>query len=121
MAGTTWQRTLPDGDVSVSAIPDANALQAVIRIADIRSLSGIAAWLRRRFDLSADMATINAHLAQDPTLAPLVADRPGRRVAAPWDGLVPIDEGERRWHPWGAYARRHLNLPDLPLSLDKAS
>lgn len=121
VADGVWRRHLPDGDVTVTALPGQDALKAVIRTGDIRSLSGIAARLRRRFDLSADMATINAHLAQDPALAPLVADRPGRRVPAPWDGPVPIYEGERRWHPWGAYASRHLNLPDFPLSLEKAS
>ncbi|MFV3131670.1 bifunctional transcriptional activator/DNA repair enzyme AdaA [Niveispirillum sp. KHB5.9] len=116
-----WRRSLADGEVTVTALSSQDMLKAVIRTGDIKSLSGIATRLRRRFDLSADMAVINAHLAQDPALAPLVADRPGRRVPAPWDGPVPIYEGERRWHPWGAYARRHLNLPDFPLSLEKAS
>ncbi len=121
VADGVWRRQLSDGDVTVTALPGQDALKAVIRTSDIRSLSGIAARLRRRFDLSADMATINAHLSQDPVLAPLVADQPGRRVPAPWDGLVPIYEGERRWHPWGAYACRHLDLPVFPLSLEKAS
>lgn len=121
VADGVWRRQLSDGDVTVTALPGQDALNVVIRTGDIRSLSGIAARLRRRFDLSADMATINAHLSQDPVLAPLVADRPGRRVPAPWDGPVPIYEGERRWHPWGAYARRHLDLPIIRLSLEKAS
>ncbi|OYQ34338.1 AraC family transcriptional regulator [Niveispirillum lacus] len=121
VTGEVWRRTLPDGQITVTALPAGNALRAVIHTGDIRALSALAARLRRRFDLSADMASINDHLSQDPTLAPLVADRPGRRLPAPWDGPAPLYDGEQRWHPWGAYARRHLNLSDLPLSLEQAS
>ncbi|MFV3073626.1 bifunctional transcriptional activator/DNA repair enzyme AdaA [Niveispirillum fermenti] len=109
-----WQRRLPDGgEVTVTCLPDQHALQAVIRTADIRTLSAIASRLRRRFDLSADMPTINAHLSLDPVLAPLVAACPGRRVPAPWDGALPPSSptGKRQWEPWGAYARRHITGP----------
>jgi len=41
--------------------------------------------LRRWFDLDADVAAIDAHLARDPLLAPLVAARPGLRVPGSWD------------------------------------
>lgn len=107
-----WQRRLPDGgEVTVTRLTDQDALQAMIRTTDIRALSAIASRLRRRFDLSADMQAINAHLSQDPTLAPLVAARPGRRVPAPWDAHAPTHAptpiGRRQWEPWCAYALRH--------------
>lgn len=117
VAENTWHRLLPDGQVTVTALADQDALRAIIRTGSIAGLSGIVPRIRRRFDLSADMATINAHLAQDPRLAPLVADRPGLRVPAPWDGPIPIHDGERRWHPWGAYAHRHLAPFIQPLDI----
>jgi len=43
--------------------------------------------LRRLFDLDAKPAAIAAHLARDPMLAPLVARRPGLRVAGTADGF----------------------------------
>ena len=39
------------------------------------------------FDLAADPQPINAHLARDCVLAPLVAARPGIRVPGAWDGF----------------------------------
>jgi AraC family transcriptional regulator, regulatory protein of adaptative response / DNA-3-methyladenine glycosylase II len=50
-------------------------------------LPAIIARLRRVFDLAADPAPIAAHLAKDPTLAPLVKSRPGLRVPGAWDGF----------------------------------
>lgn len=41
--------------------------------------------LRRQFDLDADPAVIDDHLAADPLLAPLVARRPGLRLPGAWD------------------------------------
>ncbi|HEX4996281.1 MAG TPA: AlkA N-terminal domain-containing protein [Methylomirabilota bacterium] len=39
------------------------------------------------FDLIADPEVIGAHLSEDSLLAPLVAARPGLRVAGAWDGF----------------------------------
>jgi AraC family transcriptional regulator, regulatory protein of adaptative response / DNA-3-methyladenine glycosylase II len=50
-------------------------------------LPAIIARLRRVFDLGADPLAIAAHLAKDPTLAPLVKARPGLRVPGAWDGF----------------------------------
>jgi len=50
-------------------------------------LPAIIARLRRVFDLAADPLAITAHLAKDPTLAPLVKARPGLRVPGAWDGF----------------------------------
>ena len=45
----------------------------------------VASRIRRWFDLDADVAVIDEHLARDPLLAPLVAARPGLRVPGAWD------------------------------------
>ncbi len=47
----------------------------------------IVARVRRIFDLDADSKRIDAHLARDPRLAPLVRARPGLRVPGAWDGF----------------------------------
>jgi AraC family transcriptional regulator of adaptative response / DNA-3-methyladenine glycosylase II len=66
---------------------DSNALRAMIRFPKLSALPAIIARLRRVFDLAADTAAINAHLAQDPVLAPLIAAQPGLRVPGAWDGF----------------------------------
>jgi AraC family transcriptional regulator of adaptative response / DNA-3-methyladenine glycosylase II len=53
----------------------------------VRALPAIVTRIRRVFDLGADVATIGAHLAQDPLLAPLIAERPGLRAPGGWDGF----------------------------------
>jgi AraC family transcriptional regulator, regulatory protein of adaptative response / DNA-3-methyladenine glycosylase II len=64
-----------------------HALRATIRFPKLAALPAIIARLRRVFDLAADPLPIGAHLAQDPTLAPLIAARPGLRVPGAWDGF----------------------------------
>jgi AraC family transcriptional regulator of adaptative response / DNA-3-methyladenine glycosylase II len=66
---------------------DGNALRVTVRFPKLAALPAIIARLRRVFDLGADPAAIAAHLAQDPTLAPLVKARPGLRVPGAWDGF----------------------------------
>src|SRR5262249_56450809 len=63
------------------------ARRAQIRFPKLAALPAIIARLRRVFDLGADPLPISAHLAMDPTLAPLVAARPGLRVPGAWDGF----------------------------------
>ena len=64
-----------------------NALRVAIRFSRLSALPTIIARLRRVFDLAADPQAINAQLADDPILAPLVARRPGLRVPGAWDGF----------------------------------
>jgi AraC family transcriptional regulator of adaptative response / DNA-3-methyladenine glycosylase II len=64
-----------------------NALRATVRFPKLSALPAIIARLRRVFDLAADPLAIGAHLAKDPTLAPLVKARPGLRVPGAWDGF----------------------------------
>lgn len=106
--GEVWHRILTDGSVQVRHRPARDMMEANIHTGSIQSLSDITNRLRRRFDLGADMALINAHLAQDPVLAPSLLVHPGRRVPAPWHGDPPLDSGPSAWHPWGAYAALHL-------------
>ena len=58
-----------------------------MRFPRLAALPAILARLRRVFDLAADPVAIDAHLARDPLLAPLVAARPGLRVPGAWDGF----------------------------------
>ena len=79
---------LDGGQGSVAVEPaGGNALRASLRFPKLASLPAIIARLRRVFDLAADPAAIAAHLKEDPTLAPLVASRPGLRVPGAWDGF----------------------------------
>jgi AraC family transcriptional regulator of adaptative response / DNA-3-methyladenine glycosylase II len=89
--GETYRRTVlidgAVGTVAIAHVPERQSLAATIRFPSVRALPGIVARIRRVFDLGADVATIGAHLAQDPLLAPLVAERPGLRAPGGWDGF----------------------------------
>src|SRR5216684_2257473 len=75
------------GTVEIGHLAERESLAATIRFPSVRALPGIVARIRRVFDLGADVAAIGAHLAQDPLLAPLVAERPGLRAPGGWDGF----------------------------------
>jgi AraC family transcriptional regulator of adaptative response / DNA-3-methyladenine glycosylase II len=75
------------GTVEIGHLPGCESLAATIRFPCVRALPGIVERIRRVFDLGADVATIGAHLAQDPLLAPLIAERPGLRAPGGWDGF----------------------------------
>jgi AraC family transcriptional regulator of adaptative response / DNA-3-methyladenine glycosylase II len=75
------------GTVTVEPAAEGNALRVTVRFPKLSALPGIIARLRRVFDLGADPLAIAAHLAKDPTLAPLVKARPGLRVPGAWDGF----------------------------------
>lgn len=89
--GQIYRRTvLHDGEVGVVEIgiePDRDSLSATIRFPNVQALPAIVARIRRVFDLGADVLAIGAHLARDPLLAPLVAERPGLRAPGGWDGF----------------------------------
>src|SRR5690348_2019833 len=74
------------GSVEVSPGPR-NCLVATIRIGKVRGLLSIVSRLRRLFDLDADVEAIGAHLAEDASLAPLIARRPGLRSPGCWDAF----------------------------------
>lgn len=85
-----YARTIDiDGVHGVVAVEPASghALRVAIRSSRLSALPTIIARVRRVFDLAADPQAVNAQLAEDPVLAPLVAARPGLRVPGAWDGF----------------------------------
>jgi AraC family transcriptional regulator of adaptative response / DNA-3-methyladenine glycosylase II len=75
------------GVVEVRPAPGRNHLLATIHTSDVAVLATVVARLRRVFDLDADIAAIDAHLAADARLAQAVRARPGLRVPGAWDGF----------------------------------
>jgi AraC family transcriptional regulator, regulatory protein of adaptative response / DNA-3-methyladenine glycosylase II len=90
VAGGVYSRTMAfegvQGTLSVRPA-EGHALRASIRISRLAFVPNIIARLRRQFDLAADPLSIAAHLRSDPTLAPLLKQRPGLRVPGAWDGF----------------------------------
>jgi AraC family transcriptional regulator of adaptative response / DNA-3-methyladenine glycosylase II len=88
---TSYRRTVLEdgvaGTVEVRHDPDRQSLQVTIRFPRVHALPVIIGRVRHLFDLGADVASIGAHLARDPLLAPLIAQRPGLRVPGGWDGF----------------------------------
>jgi AraC family transcriptional regulator, regulatory protein of adaptative response / DNA-3-methyladenine glycosylase II len=75
------------GSVEVRHLPQFQSLGVTIWFPNVQCLPEIVTRVRRLFDLGADIETIDAHLALDPLLAPLVAGRPGLRAPGGWDGF----------------------------------
>lgn len=91
VTGQVYRRTVVEdgeqGTVEVANLGGRDSLSVTIRFPRVRALPTIIARVRRVFDLGADVAAIGAHLAQDPLLAPLIAERPGLRAPGGWDGF----------------------------------
>src|SRR5215813_15364367 len=75
------------GTVEVTHLPERQSICATVHFPHVQSLPVIIGRVRRMFDLGADIDTIDAHLSLDPSLAPLVARRPGLRAPGGWDGF----------------------------------
>jgi AraC family transcriptional regulator of adaptative response / DNA-3-methyladenine glycosylase II len=75
------------GSVVVTHLQQRDSLSVTIRFPHVQALPAIVTRVRRVFDLGADIETIDEHLARDPVLAPLVAERPGLRAPGGWDGF----------------------------------
>jgi AraC family transcriptional regulator, regulatory protein of adaptative response / DNA-3-methyladenine glycosylase II len=75
------------GTIDVSHQPEQQRICVKIRFPNVRSLPAIVTRVRRQFDIGADIETIDAHLSNDPLLAPLIAQRPGLRAPGGWDGF----------------------------------
>ena len=72
----------------VTASRPAGGVAAVrLETAEIADLGPVVGRVRRWLDLDADPAAVDAALATDPGLAPLVAARPGLRVPGTVDGF----------------------------------
>jgi AraC family transcriptional regulator of adaptative response / DNA-3-methyladenine glycosylase II len=63
-----------------------HALQVELSTSLLPVLVPLLARLRRQFDLDADPSAVDAHLANDARLAPLVRLRPGLRTPGAFDG-----------------------------------
>ncbi|GHH79536.1 DNA-3-methyladenine glycosylase [Streptomyces sulfonofaciens] len=117
----TYRRTLrlPYG-TAVAAVDEGTPaapggwLDARLHLTDLRDLTTAVQRLRRLFDLDADPYAVDARLAADPALAPLVTARPGLRspgAADPEEMAVRALVG-----PAGAerLVRSHGKLLDAP-------
>ncbi|NYZ62562.1 DNA-3-methyladenine glycosylase 2 [Luteimonas deserti] len=89
--GTHYTRVIGDaaspGWLRVGAWPGADALRLEVHGCPPSRLQETVRRVRRMFDVDADPLAIDAHLARDPRLAPLVAARPGLRLPSGWDGF----------------------------------
>lgn len=115
-----WYRSIDvDGkrsSVAVAHLPERNSVLVTIRFPSVKALPAIVARVRRVFDLGADIATIDSHLARDPRLAPLIRKRPGLRAPGDWENetmLVAQENAPPAWRPWHAYAAQHLRIANL--------
>lgn len=103
------------GSVAVAHLPERNSVLVTIRSPSVRVLPTIVTKVRRVFDLGADIATIDSHLARDPTLAPLIRKRPGLRPPGDWESetmRIAQPNTPPAWRPWHAYAAQHLKMAD---------
>ena len=66
---------------------EGDALKLCVPAGVVESMSRVMTRVRRVFDLGADSSVIDAHLAEDPLLAPWVARAGGLRVPGAWDGF----------------------------------
>ncbi|MFC6704135.1 AlkA N-terminal domain-containing protein [Flexivirga alba] len=84
-----YRRTmqLPHGPAVVALRPDDGFVAARVWLRDLADLPVAISRCRWLLDLDADPEAIDAHLAADPMLAPLVAGAPGRRVPRTVDGV----------------------------------
>jgi AraC family transcriptional regulator, regulatory protein of adaptative response / DNA-3-methyladenine glycosylase II len=113
----TWHRRIDldgkQGSVAVAHLPARNSVMVTIHFPCVKALPSIVARVRRVFDLGADIATIDSHLARDPKLAPLIRKRPGLRAPGDWERetmAVVQDNAPPAWRPWHAYAHQHLRM-----------
>ncbi|MEU8077050.1 AlkA N-terminal domain-containing protein [Catellatospora citrea] len=78
---------LPHGTGIVALRPAAGHVECRLALADLRDLGSAVNRCRWLLDLDADPVAVDAALAADPVLAPLVAAVPGRRVPRAVDGV----------------------------------
>ena len=85
--GQTYRRSLalPHGHATVACTPARGGVLAEFRLADLRDLAPAVARVRRLLDLDADPVAVAEVLGADPMLSPLVAARPGLRMAGSVD------------------------------------
>jgi AraC family transcriptional regulator of adaptative response / DNA-3-methyladenine glycosylase II len=77
---------LPHGHGLVTLAPRPDHVACSLLLSDLRDLGPAVARARWLLDLDADPVAVDAVLAADPALAPLVAKTPGRRIPRTVDG-----------------------------------
>jgi AraC family transcriptional regulator of adaptative response / DNA-3-methyladenine glycosylase II len=75
------------GLIDLRAAPGGGVVVARLRVSDARDLPAARSRCKDLIDHEADPVAIDAALARDPVLAPLVARRPGLRVPGHVDGF----------------------------------
>jgi AraC family transcriptional regulator, regulatory protein of adaptative response / DNA-3-methyladenine glycosylase II len=89
--GGVYRRILQVGSqtgvVAARILPGSTAIGLELDAALAPVADDVVAGIRRVFDVDADSPAIDALLADDPLLAPLVAATPGLRVAGAFDGF----------------------------------
>jgi AraC family transcriptional regulator of adaptative response / DNA-3-methyladenine glycosylase II len=89
--GVTYRRSLRlphgAGTIAVGADDGASEVRAVFTLEDLRDLTAAIARCRHLLNLDADPVAVDAALAADPLLRPLVARTPGLRVPGAADGF----------------------------------
>ncbi len=83
-----YRRTLrlPSGYGVVTLAPRPDHIRCELQLTDLRDLAVAVARCRRLLDLDSDPVAVDGLLADDPLLAPLVAEAPGRRIPRTVDG-----------------------------------
>lgn len=80
---------LPHGPATAHLSPPTSAapgvVAATLRLSDLRDLTAAIGRCRSLLDLDADPVAVDAHLARDPDLAPLVERLPGVRIPGATD------------------------------------
>ncbi len=72
---------------SIALEPHDDHVVLAVDLPPSTGIGSIVGGARRLFDLGADPDAVDAHLATDPFLAPMVARRPGVRVPGCWTGF----------------------------------
>jgi AraC family transcriptional regulator of adaptative response / DNA-3-methyladenine glycosylase II len=87
--GDTYRRSLrlEHGMGVVALTMSGDAVQCRLQLDDLADTQAAVQRCRRMFDLDADPTQVDAHLATDPLLAPLVRARPGLRSPGHPDGV----------------------------------
>jgi AraC family transcriptional regulator, regulatory protein of adaptative response / DNA-3-methyladenine glycosylase II len=89
--GATYRRTVASsgllGSIEVRHEPSRGGLAVTVRFPSVDARPSLMSRVRCVFDVGADPETIGRHLSRDPSLAPLVALRPGLRVPGGWEGF----------------------------------
>jgi AraC family transcriptional regulator of adaptative response / DNA-3-methyladenine glycosylase II len=86
---TSYRRRVRLGDTAgaIEVEPADDHVRLTVDLPSGTSLGAVVGGVRRLFDLGADPVAVDEHLAADPVLAPLVAQRPGIRVPSCWTGF----------------------------------